>query len=50
MRKAIYVGINAAITGDLLTTTGQLVQQDMTLIAESGKVNQAEDWEVSYDY
>lgn len=49
-RKAIYVGINAAITGDLLTTTGQLVQQDMKLIAESGKVNQAKDWEVRYDF
>ena len=44
-RKAIYIGINAAITGDFLTTTGQTVANDMQLIAEYGKENSARDWE-----
>lgn len=44
-RKAIYIGINAAITGDFLTTTGQTVANDMQLIAECGKENSARDWE-----
>lgn len=49
-RKAIYVGINSAITGDLLTTIGQQAKEDMAMIAECGKVNRTLDWEVSYDY
>ncbi len=49
-RKAIYVGINAAITGDLLTTIGQQAKEDMAMIEECGLENKAVDWEVSYDY
>ena len=49
-RRAIYVGINSAITGDLLTTIGQQARQDMAMIEECGKENCAQDWEVSYDY
>jgi len=44
-RKAIYLGINAAITGDFLTTTGQTVARDMQILAECGKENSARDWE-----
>ena len=44
-RKAIYIGINAAITGDFLTTTGQTVANDMQMLAECGKENSARDWE-----
>lgn len=49
-RRAIYVGINAAITGDLLTTVGQQAKDDMAMIAECGLENKGIDWEVSYDY
>ncbi len=49
-RRAIYVGINAAITGDLLTTIGQQAKDDMAMISECNMINKAVDWEVSYDY
>ncbi|MBF1304030.1 MAG: biotin synthase BioB, partial [Porphyromonadaceae bacterium] len=48
--KAIYVGINAAITGDLLTTIGRQAEDDMKMIKACGKVNTPEDWEVHYNY
>lgn len=49
-QRAIYVGINAAITGDFLTTSGQQVAEDMRMIAACGKLNGGRDWEVAYDY
>ncbi len=49
-RRAIYVGINAAITGDLLTTIGQQAKEDMQMIEECNMVNKTVDWEVAYDY
>lgn len=50
-RRAIYVGINAAITGDLLTTVGQLAKEDMAMIEEMEMLNTNDtDWEVRYDY
>lgn len=50
-RKAVYVGINSAITGDLLTTVGNLAREDMAMIREMGMVNSNDtDWEVTYDY
>lgn len=50
-RKAIYVGINSAITGDLLTTVGNLAKEDMAMIEEMGKINTNDtDWEVKYEY
>ena len=49
-RRAIYVGINAAITGDLLTTIGRQAEEDMQMIQECGKVTSQEDWEVHYSH
>lgn len=49
-RRAIYCGINAAITGDLLTTVGQQAADDMAMIKEMGMENRGVDWEVSYDW
>ena len=49
-RRAIYIGINSAITGDLLTTIGRQAREDMAMIAECGKENRPVDWEVQYDY
>ncbi len=34
VKKAMYIGINAAITGDLLTTPGARSKEDMALIKE----------------
>lgn len=50
-RKAIYVGINSAITGDLLTTIGNQATEDLSMIEEMGMVNTNDtDWEIKYDY
>lgn len=35
-KQALYIGINAAITGDLLTTVASVTEQDMLLFAEAG--------------
>lgn len=47
VRKAMYIGINAAITGDMLTTRGTRAEEDMRLLQEMGYTTQADcDWEV----
>ena len=44
-RKALYVGINAAIMGDLLTTTASTAAEDHLLFASAGyDVNKETDW------
>lgn len=45
MRQAMYIGINSAITGDMLTTSGMQAREDIQLIAEMGYHNTNEyDW------
>lgn len=46
VRKAMYIGINAAITGDMLTTVGARAEEDMALIREMGYTTDLPtDWE-----
>ena len=46
-RKALYVGINAAIVGDLLTTVGSRFERDRVLFQEAGySLNENTDWAI----
>ena len=47
VRKAMYIGVNSAITGDMLTTIGARAKEDMELIREMGYSTALNtDWEV----
>lgn len=47
MQKAMYIGINSAITGDMLTTVGVRAEEDMAMIRKMGYNTQLNtDWEV----
>lgn len=46
VRRAIYIGINAAITGDMLTTVGARAEEDMQMIKDMGYTTKLNtDWE-----
>ena len=46
-KKALYIGINAAITGGLLTTTASIAERDMELFANAGYDTKAPtNWEI----
>lgn len=45
-KKALYIGINAAITGGLLTTTASVTERDMVLFKEMKyNTDQSTDWD-----
>lgn len=50
VRKAMYIAINSAITGDMLTTVGARCEEDMALIKEMGYTTKKNtDWEIIKD-
>lgn len=49
-KQALYIGINAAITGGLLTTTASIAERDMQLFAEAGYDTTAHtEWDTDRD-
>ena len=38
VRRALLIGVNSSITGDLLTTCGSAVEEDRRLAAEAGYI------------
>ena len=46
-RTAFLAGASASITGNMLTTSGTTIKEDMQMLRELGLTNKDEDCEVS---